>query len=248
MDEAPWQACAEPERMLDFLRGRTTDRKLRLFGVACCRRVAHHLTDPRSLRVVEASEQYASGWSRWGELYGSQSAAGYALGAVRGRGVAQAEAAWAAYALASDPTALPGMIARLAEHAATAAGAQARGEAYERVWQAPGLTFAARSAADQAAFDAGRTCERRAQADLLRDIYRPFRAAAVDADWLTWGSGTVAKLAAAIYDERAFDRLPVLADALEEAGCADAELLAHLRGPGPHVRGCWAVDALLGKR
>jgi hypothetical protein len=51
----------------------------------------------------------------------------------------------------------------------------------------------------------------------------------------------------AIYDERAFDRLPVLADALEDAGCADADLLGHLRGPGPHVRGCWAVDLILGK-
>jgi hypothetical protein len=42
------------------------------------------------------------------------------------------------------------------------------------------------------------------------------------------------------------DRLAVLADALEDAGCADPDLLAHLRGPGPHVRGCWALDLVLG--
>jgi hypothetical protein len=54
-------------------------------------------------------------------------------------------------------------------------------------------------------------------------------------------------LAQGIYEERAFDDLPVLADALEEAGCDQPDLLAHLRGPGPHVRGCWAVDLLLGK-
>jgi hypothetical protein len=65
--------------------------------------------------------------------------------------------------------------------------------------------------------------------------------------WLCWHGGTIPKLAQAIYDERAFDRLPVLADALEEAGCTDADLLGHLRGPGPHVRGCWALDLLLGK-
>jgi hypothetical protein len=54
-------------------------------------------------------------------------------------------------------------------------------------------------------------------------------------------------LAQAVYDKRAFERLPDLADALEEAGCTDAEVLGHLRGPGPHVLGCWLVDLLLGK-
>jgi hypothetical protein len=57
----------------------------------------------------------------------------------------------------------------------------------------------------------------------------------------------VAALVPAIYDGRAFDRLPVLADALEEAGCQDADLLGHCRGAGPHVRGCWPVDLILGK-
>jgi hypothetical protein len=59
--------------------------------------------------------------------------------------------------------------------------------------------------------------------------------------------GTVPKLAAAIYDERAFDRLPVVADALEDAGCTDAAILGHCRAGGEHVRGCWAVDLELGK-
>jgi hypothetical protein len=72
-------------------------------------------------------------------------------------------------------------------------------------------------------------------------------APAVDPSWLAWNGGTVRNLAQSIYDERAFDRLPVLADALEDAGCADADLLGHLRGPGPHARGCWAVDRILGK-
>jgi hypothetical protein len=54
-------------------------------------------------------------------------------------------------------------------------------------------------------------------------------------------------LAQAIDDERAFDRLPILADALEDAGCTDADLLNHCRGPGLHVMGCWVVDMLLGK-
>jgi hypothetical protein len=52
----------------------------------------------------------------------------------------------------------------------------------------------------------------------------------------------VVALGQAIYHDRAFDRLPILADALEEAGRRDAEILTHCRGPGPHVRGCWVVD------
>jgi hypothetical protein len=75
----------------------------------------------------------------------------------------------------------------------------------------------------------------------------PFRPSAPDPAWLAWGGGAVRRLAQGIYEERAFDDLPVLADALEEAGCDQADLLAHLRRPGPHVRGCWAVDLLLGK-
>lgn len=62
-----------------------------------------------------------------------------------------------------------------------------------------------------------------------------------------WRTSTTIALAAAIYTDRAFDRLPILADALQEAGCEDAAILDHCRGPGPHVRGCWVVDLVLGK-
>jgi hypothetical protein len=90
--------------------------------------------------------------------------------------------------------------------------------------------------------------ERRAYAALVRDIYgNPFRPARVDPAWLAWNEGTVPKIARAIYDERAFERLPILADALEDAGCDEAHILNHCRGPGVHVRGCWVVDLLLGK-
>ena len=68
---------------------------------------------------------------------------------------------------------------------------------------------------------------------LLHEILgNPFRPVAVDPSWLVWNDGTVVKMAQAIYDERAFDRLPVLADALEEAGCTNADILAHCRLPG----------------
>jgi hypothetical protein len=95
--------------------------------------------------------------------------------------------------------------------------------------------------ADDAAWEA----ERRAQADLVRDVFgNPFRPARVDP---SWRSRDVRALAQTIYDEGAFDRLGILADALEDAGCTSADVLEHLRGPGPHTRGCWIVDLLLGK-
>jgi hypothetical protein len=79
----------------------------------------------------------------------------------------------------------------------------------------------------------------------LRDIFgNPFRPVTFDPRWLT---ATVVALATGIYAERAFDRMPILADALEEAGCDHADILAHCRGDGPHVRGCWVVDLVLGK-
>jgi hypothetical protein len=83
------------------------------------------------------------------------------------------------------------------------------------------------------------------QCRLLWDIFgNPFRPAAVDPRWRT---STVLALADGIYADRAFDRLPILADALEEAGCDSEAILAHCRDDGPHVRGCWVVDLLLGK-
>jgi hypothetical protein len=86
----------------------------------------------------------------------------------------------------------------------------------------------------------------------VRDIFRnPFRPATFDS---TWRTPNVTDLAAAIYEERQlpsglFDkqRLGVLADALEDAGCDNVDILDHLRGGGEHVRGCWVVDLILGK-
>jgi hypothetical protein len=84
---------------------------------------------------------------------------------------------------------------------------------------------------------------------LLRDIIGPlpFRTVLVAPTWLAWNDGAILKMAQLIYDDRAFDRLPLLADALEDAGCTDADILAHCRSGGEHVRGCWVVDLLLGK-
>ena len=84
------------------------------------------------------------------------------------------------------------------------------------------------------------------QCTLLRCIFgTPFQGSPLKEP--KWRTDTVTGIAQAIYDDRAFDRLPVLADALEDAGCDDRELLDHCRSGEEHVRGCWAVDLLLGK-
>lgn len=88
--------------------------------------------------------------------------------------------------------------------------------------------------------------EEAAQRSLLRCIAgpEPNRSVVIDDSWL---SSNVVLVASAIYQERAFDRLSILADALEDAGCNNVDILNHCRQPGEHVRGCWVVDLLLAK-
>ena len=90
--------------------------------------------------------------------------------------------------------------------------------------------------------------ESEAQADLLRDVIGTyFNRVDINPAWLTWNDGTVHNIAHAIYEDRTFEQMPVLADALEEAGCDNADILKHCREPNVHVRGCWVIDLLLGK-
>jgi hypothetical protein len=84
---------------------------------------------------------------------------------------------------------------------------------------------------------------------LLREIFgNPFRPVTMEPAWLEWQDGFVPKMAKTIYDGRGFEQMPKLADALEAAGCGNEELLGHFRQPRQHIRGCWAVDLVLGKK
>ena len=95
-------------------------------------------------------------------------------------------------------------------------------------------------------FDGGDAYEQRF-CGFFRDII-PFHPVTIDSAWLAWNEGIIPRMAQTIYDDRTFDRLPVLADALEDAGCSNGDLLAHCRQSGDHLRGCWAVDLVLGKK
>lgn len=214
MTEQEWLGCDKPHPMLTYLRGRASNRKLRLYACASCRRVWPLLQDERSRKVVEVAEQYADGLTSYPELKGAQE---------------QAREAWHALARVHRGAAwgTPGMwTMRAAAQAAAAAGR----EAWRAAWEV----------ADE--YQGGHP-------DTLRDIIGPlpFRAVSIDPSLLMWNGGTIRKLAQAIYDERAFDQLPILADALEESGFADQEVLGHLRGRGHHARGCWVIDLVLGK-
>jgi hypothetical protein len=220
MTEEQWLAGADPKPMLEYLRGKVSDRKLRLFAAAGYRLCyGPDLTySATAQRAVEVAERFADGLAGREELSQSSRAASdavwYSLDAVFGHTRAS-EVEGAAAQVAGEP-------AGAAQAIPVARYNPNYGE----------LTAA--------------------QAGLLRDIVGgPFRPVTTSPAWRT---AQVMALARVAYDQRELPsgtldvaRLGVLADALEEAGCDQADLLGHLRGPGPHVRGCWALDLLLGK-
>jgi hypothetical protein len=199
--------------MLEYLRGKVSDRKLRWFMVACCRWAWEQLTLPESRQIVVAVEASID------QLLGD---VGIAL------------------------------AARTPTKNRLGGGNQLVRYLVEEDAQAGGRSMA---------IMAPRTCVTRQQhtwgtgykalGQIVRDIFNPFRPVTVPPACVT---AQVVAVAQAAYDERKLPwgildvaRLMVLADALEDAGCDQADLLGHLRSPGPHVRGCWPLDLLLGK-
>jgi hypothetical protein len=197
--EAEWMSCSYPSSILNFLRKKGSDRKLRLFACACYRRVWDLLTDQASRNAVEIAELFADG--------------------------------------------------KASAHSLRVARQDRGGPLNARFWVTRSRAFdAARGATSFEYRLGGSGFQFPISAALLRDIFgNPFRPVTASASWLTWNDGAVRKMAQAIYDDRAFDRLPLLADALEEAGCDNQEILDHCHSTGEHVRGCWVVDLLLGK-
>jgi hypothetical protein len=237
VDEVAWLSCDDVTPMLEFLRGKTSERKLRLFAAACVRSHWELLVDPRSRAAVELSERVADGTSPPEEL-----AAAY-------------RAAWAVVPLLPDRMALVS--------AARAAGRTVQRDAYEAgCYTAKEIVALHTELAEEGASSeaegerlhwVGKASGEGRLVGLLREICGPlpFRPVALDHHWMAWNGGTVVKLAQSAYVERRLPggtlepgRLAILADALEEAGCTDAEILGHLRGPGPHYRGCHVVDLL----
>lgn len=216
MTEQEWLQCSDPTPMLEFLRGKASDRQLRLVGCACCRRVWHLLPNRRSRKALEASERFADGLITAEKLQ-------FVRGDVR----------WAAKVASrksDDTEGVKWMIAHLTEP-----------ETHQ-------VLFSLWDAADLG----GRERQLPLQCEFLRDIIgNPFQPVTMSPAWLT---PSVLALAQASYDERQLPtglldnaRLAILADALEDAGCDNADILNHCRQASEHVRGCWLIDLLTGR-
>jgi len=251
MTEQEWLECTDPFRIIKYMgrskRHGTTFRKLRLFACACCRQIWDLISDHRSQGAVELAERYAEGEVSVEEMRAAVTLAGEAE--------REASLQW------GEPT-VQAVAGRAAERAARVHIPLARREK-TRIEVATHVALHTSNAMKWAKIwgswerpeEPIREQIQRvwiSQCQLIRDIVaNPFHPVLIVHAWLT---PTVLALAQAAYDNRRLpagtldnDRLAVLADALEDASCTDQAILGHLRSLGPHVRGCYFLDLLLGK-
>jgi hypothetical protein len=204
MNEEEWLTCAEPMRMLEFLRGKASDRKLRLFCVACFPLARSYDPDDGTRLLngptIEFVMRFADGLASVEEMRSVWRARGFA-------------------ATVPSP-----------EHPFEwAVGFLQRAEREEALGAQP-----------------QRFPTRQELIAPFRDIFgNPFRQPNFDSAWRT---DTALSLARQMYESREFGAMPILADALQDAGCDNDDVLNHCRGSGPHVRGCWVVDLLTGRK
>jgi hypothetical protein len=244
MTEPEWLACKDAWKMLRFLRFQASDRKFRLYACACCLVLWPEMQDPRSRRALEVAEQYADGLVSPRDLLAAHGDAEEALRALQAD-FPQVCRRWRE-AAGTGPSADSGVID---PGKALMAAEAIRLVTYPTLYDPTGEPEASLLCS---ILDRIGEAPSNAWIPLdgpLRDILgNPYRAVpGPDSASLRWHDGAVRRPAEAIYRERRFDDCPVLADALGESGCTSQELIGHLRGPGPHVLGCHALDAALGK-
>jgi hypothetical protein len=222
MTESEWMGCVDPMPMLKFLRDKASERKFRLFGCACCRLIWELLPHKSNRDLVACVEDYpdAKSGPEFPELEAAISAS-----SSQEHELSHDHGYWAvkylgrSYYKIDAFTCAITVAVRVTQRLVNAHDPET-GEPIQK------------------------TLRELSKPSLLRCMFgNPFRPIRVARAWMTQ---TVVSLAQAIYQERAFDRMPILADALEDACCTDRAILDHLRGPGPHVRGCFALDLVLG--
>jgi hypothetical protein len=242
MTEHEWQTACNTEKMIKFLDGRASPRKFRLFAVACCRRLWDFLDEDHARPALEAAVRCADGelavrdlWELWQSKERSLDqkfydriaqtsgaplhAVGQALSAI---GQTMGEAGWL----------------HVTNCVRSAASAKA-------IFQLKDRDLRLEFPDDGEVVAPFAVAEMQEQVVLLKEVFGdPFHSVPADAPWVT---PTVVALSKGIYEDRGFDRLPILADALEDAGCDSADMIAHCRQPSQHVLGCWVVDLLSGK-
>jgi hypothetical protein len=244
--EAEWLNCTDPAPMLEFIRGRASERKFRLFAVACCRRIWDFLPTDACRDAVEVAERYADGQATDAERCSARSAIvesaeaeginvfdGYESESIEWGSVPGGKAFMASIELLGGTKF---EVTRVAGEAAS-----------EVAWDGSRLDEC--QEAVQHHFEEDFSVERIAQTLILRDIVGPlsFRSLTLDPSWLIWHGCLLVSMAQKMYESRNFNDMPVLADALEEAGCQDQDILSHCRSGGEHVRGCCVIDLVLAK-
>jgi hypothetical protein len=211
MTESDWNSGTDPQKMLEFLRGKVSDRKLRLAACAACRCFWGAINQEPFKNAVEVGELYADSAVADSDRQAAFDRANEFIGLC----AAACKACVLPNAFDAALTGLP----------AAASGCT------------PFRQLRLRPEIEQE--------EASRQTITLRDIFgNPFKPITMNSSWLT---STVVPLAKSIYDNRRFEDMPILADALEDSGCDNAEMLAHARSGKEHVRGCWFLDLLLQK-
>jgi hypothetical protein len=248
--EQEWLESADPMPMLRFLRDNGSDRKLRLYSVACCRVIFQLLVEKsqgrqillaHERRIVQSAEPFL------------EVAEAYADGQI-GSDIGTAYCKLIGLLSMRQPQQEPWALVLVALLRANSTGGRYYGQQWE--YQTYDAVQCASDAANHVAnvagwlgkTDAAHLAMQATEAAFLRCIFglQLFRTVPRMPHWLTSKDGTVPKIAQTIYENRSFQDMAVLADSLEEAGCADADILNHCRQPGEHVRGCWVVDLILG--
>jgi hypothetical protein len=216
-----WLESDNAIAMLEYLKGKTiaTPRKLCLFACASLRRLLRE--QPAVLECIEAAQRFVEGPVSIEE---------------RRAAVAKFETIQDVRTPILD---LRSLSMNLVRHCLTAPLA---GYGAEKDWwhHATGAAICAKDQPEVALSNAA----------LIRDIFpTPLvrRLPRLPPSWRT-NESTIFQLAQAMYDDRAYDRMPILSDAIEDSGCTDAHILGHCRQSGEHVRGCWVVDLVLGKK
>lgn len=236
MTEAQWLACREPGAMLTALGNYASERKMRLYACACCRRMGELLPDPRCRAALEVAERFADDLASAKELEGAARSLLPLIEAARHRCEGPQNV---------DPDSTVWFFRADADYTAVTS-LQAATSPFLRIDNLRADYAVAQHAAERGgAFEPALRAEEEAHAELLRDLFNEwFRPVVPHPEWFT---SDVMALATHLYDNHAFEHLPILADALQDAGCDSDDVLNHCRDNGLHARGCWAVDLVLGK-
>jgi hypothetical protein len=226
MTEAEWLLCEDPGEMLTSLAGRVSARKLRLFAVALARLCPAVGARSISVDAIAVAERYADGFASERERREAELLAAMIARQDSSTMDCQVSMPWEELAHVAQLT----VAADVSEYT----------KPLSRLWAAACGAISREVLSGKPRKEAmGPVC------DILRDIVgNPFQPARVEEAWFLWNDWTTVKIAQAIYDDRAFEQMPLLADALEDAGCDDAQILSHCRGPSPHARGCFVLDLL----